>query len=46
MTMPEQAKNIPEDVRQMMARARPEQIKRLLDDIARLPVKEATRYDA
>ncbi len=45
MTSEPSAKDI-EEVRQMLVHARPEQIKRLLEDIACKPVKEVARYDA
>ncbi|MDX8354643.1 hypothetical protein [Cognatiyoonia sp. IB215182] len=46
MMTPERTKPLPEDVRRMLAAARPDQIQRLLDDIRRIPATEAARYDA
>ncbi|WP_322890910.1 MULTISPECIES: hypothetical protein [unclassified Yoonia] len=43
---PEPSRQTRDEVRQMLAQARPDQIRRLLDDIARVPVKEAQHYDA
>ncbi|WP_322893309.1 MULTISPECIES: hypothetical protein [unclassified Yoonia] len=46
MMTPEPTRQVREDVRQMLATARPDQLQRLLADIARVPVKEAQKYDA
>lgn len=49
MTMSEPRKNIPDDVTQMLAQARPDQLRRLLADIERAEQSakpEVQRYDA
>jgi len=46
MMTPERTKPLPDDVRRMLAAARPDQIRRLLEDIRRIPLAEAARYDA
>lgn len=46
MMTPEPSRQIRDEVRQMLAQARPDQLQRLLADIARVPVKEAKHYDA
>ncbi|WP_424177923.1 hypothetical protein [Yoonia sp. TsM2_T14_4] len=43
---PEPSRQTREEVRQMLANARPDQLQRLLGAIARVPVKEAQHYDA
>ncbi len=43
---PEPSRQTRDEVRQMLAQARHHQIRRLLDDIAHVPVKEAQHYDA
>ncbi|WP_019954417.1 hypothetical protein [Yoonia vestfoldensis] len=43
---PEPSRKIRDEVRQMLSSARPEQLQRLLADIARVPVKGVQRYDA
>jgi hypothetical protein len=43
---PEPSRQTREEVRQMLANARPDQLQRLLAAIARVPVKEAQHYDA
>lgn len=46
MMTPEPSRQTRAEVRQMLAQARPDQIRRLLADIARVPVKEVPQYDA
>lgn len=46
MMTPEQGRPVPDDIRRMLAAARPDQIKRLLQDIRKIAPKEAARYDA
>jgi hypothetical protein len=47
MMMPDPRKTIPEDVRQLLTCAKPEQIERLLADVLRAsPAKEEVKYDA
>jgi len=47
MMTPDPRKTIPDDVRRMLACAKPEQIKRLLADVLRgAPVMEQVKYDA
>jgi hypothetical protein len=43
---PEAQSDVLQEVRQMLVRAKPGQTKRLLDDIARIQVNKAPRYDA
>ncbi|MBQ2261589.1 MAG: hypothetical protein II336_09495 [Loktanella sp.] len=46
MMTPESTRQVREEVRLMLAIARPDQLQRLLADIARVPVKEEQKYDA
>ena len=46
MMTPKPQETTLQEVRKMLSLAIPEQTKRLLDDIARLPIREAAPYDA